>query len=143
MWVCLSKCVFVFFFVCVPCVYVLIFCLFVYKTWLSSPPYTYKCVFVSVRECLFSSFSLLVYTFFVLFTSHTGSINTVFCFVFTNNTHSHFFSLTLMLLSFYCLLFTHSHSFSRSRQDLLYFLFSSSVVVLVSVVFTPHNRHPH
>lgn len=128
MWVCLCKCVFVFFFVCVPCVYVLIFCLFVYKTWLSSPPYTNKCVFVSVRECLFSSFSLLVYTFFVLFMSHTGSINTVFCFLFTNNTHSHFFSLTLMLLSFYCLLFTHTHTFFLSVATRFALLFYSVVV---------------
>lgn len=122
---CESVCVSVFLFVFL--VFVLIFCLFVYKTWLSSPPYTNKCVFVSVWECLFSSLSMLVYTFFVLFTSHTGSINTVFCFVFTNNTHSHFFSLTLMLRSFYCLLFTHTHTLSLGR-DKICFTFYSVVV---------------
>lgn len=98
------------------------------------------CFRVRVRVFVFFLLSVGLYVLCFVYVSHRFDKYSVL-FLFTNNTHSHFFSLTLMLLSFYCLLFT--HSFSRSRQDLLYFLFSSSVVVLVSVVFTPHNRHPH
>lgn len=114
--VCVGECVFCLF------VFLVFMCwFFVYKTWLSSPPYTNKCVFVSVWECLFSSFSmLLVYTFFVLFMSHAGSINTVFSFS-LRITRTRVVTLTLMLRSFYCLLFTHIHSLAvATRFALLY-----------------------
>lgn len=84
------------------------------------------CFRVRARVFVFFFLSVGLYVLCFVYVSHRFDKYSVL-FLFTNNTHSHFFSLTLMLRSFYCLLFTHTHSLSLGR-DKICFTFYSVVV---------------